>query len=252
MPEGKVIKNQQLRPGAWALEVDMGPAAAPAAPGQFVHIRCGADTLLRRPISICKQVGSIYTLVLEEKGAGTRYLAGRRPGDVLDMLGPLGRGFDLSHRGPVILVGGGIGVPPLLYAAMAAFSEKTAVLGFRSKDQVILEDDFRQVCDNVYITTDDGSYGEHGLVSDVLARLLAEKPDALVLSCGPKPMLRAVAGLCMGKNIPCQVSLEERMGCGIGACLVCACKVKKPDGIGYGHVCKDGPVFWAEEVVWDA
>ena len=134
----------------------------------------------------------------------------------------------------------------LLQAARAAGAQPTAILGFRNKDAVILEDDFQAV-GTVYTATDDGSYGIHGFVSDVLKQHLDEFTS--VCACGPKPMLHALADIAEAKGIPCQVSMEERMGCGIGACLVCVCSLKNKDGsTRYGHVCKDGPVFLATEV----
>ena len=123
-----------------------------------------------------------------------------------------------------------------------------AILGFRNQGAVILEDEFRAVCET-FVTTDDGSYARHGFVTDVLQELVADATG--VAACGPKPMLKAIAALAKDAGLPCQVSMEERMGCGIGACLVCACALKAENGeTKYGHVCKDGPVFNAEEVEW--
>jgi dihydroorotate dehydrogenase electron transfer subunit len=212
-------------------------------------LRCGEENLLRRPISICDVNGSRITLVVEARGAGTEWLCRRRSGDVLDCLGPLGHGFDTSGFN-IVLVGGGIGVPPLLYTAKKAAEKRTAILGFRNRGCIMLQTEFENVCNDVIVTTDDGSAGEHGFVTAPLELLLREGGFDGILACGPKQMLRAVAGLAEVYQVPCQVSLEERMGCGIGACLVCACKTQKNGEEHMSHVCKDGPVFNAEEVCW--
>ncbi|MCI8303290.1 MAG: dihydroorotate dehydrogenase electron transfer subunit [Lawsonibacter sp.] len=222
-------------------------------PGQFVHIKCGDGLLLRRPISVCEWTGSrdgdTLTIVFEVRGEGTSWLADRREGDMLDVLGLLGNGFDMGD-GPYLLVGGGIGVPPMLGCAGASGGASTAVLGFRSRDKAILLDRFAEDCANYLVATDDGSLGHHGFV-DALVRQELEKEHHYrgVLACGPRPMLKNVAKAAAEFGVPCQVSMEERMGCGVGACLVCAAPMK--DGT-VRHVCKDGPVFYAEEVDWDA
>lgn len=237
----------------YRMDVSAPELAVRAKPGQFVHIACGEGNFLRRPISICDVSGGSLRLVFQTKGEGTLWLSRRVPGDRLDVLGTLGNGFRLANVGarPVFL-GGGIGVPPLLMAMKAAKAQGAApeaILGFRSRDAVILEDDFRAV-GPAAVATDDGSYGTHGFVTDVLKRRLGDY--TAVCACGPKPMLRAVAALAGAAGIPCQVSMEERMGCGIGACLVCACALGDGEGgVRYGHVCKDGPVFDSKDVVWD-
>ena len=222
-------------------------------PGQFVHIKCGDANLLRRPISICQWTGSgdgdTLTLVFEVRGEGTAWLARRPVGHTVDVLGPLGNGFE-AEGGPYLLVGGGIGVPPMRGCAQYTDGTSTAILGFRSKDKAILLDCFRDECVNVQIATDDGSLGYHGFVDELVRQELSQDwtYDA-VLACGPKPMLKSVAKVAAEFGVPCQVSMEERMGCGVGACLVCAAPMK--DGT-VKHVCKDGPVFDAREVDWDA
>ncbi|SHH95017.1 dihydroorotate dehydrogenase electron transfer subunit [Sporobacter termitidis DSM 10068] len=243
-----VLDNRRLTETVHALRLQSAELARAARPGQFVHIKCGEGNLLRRPVSICRAEDGVLTVVLEVRGEGTRWLSQRRAGDMLDVLGPLGRGFDLSHKN-IIVVGGGIGVPPMLFAARAA-GAKAAVLGFRSRENAILAEEFRDVCEAVYITTDDGSLGEHGTVAGPLERLLREGGCSAVLACGPRPMLQAAAALAETYKVPCQVSLEERMGCGVGACLVCACKTVVDGKEKMRRVCKDGPVFPAEEVVW--
>ena len=248
----RAASNTRLGEGLYQLVLDAPQIAAAAQCGQFVHIACGEGNLLRRPISICEAGEGRLRIVFQVKGSGTEWLADRKEGDTLDVLGPLGHGFDTAALGarPVFL-GGGIGVPPMLQAAKcakAAGAAPRAVLGFRNRGAVILEEDFRAVCET-FVTTDDGSYARHGFVTDVLQELVADATG--VAACGPKPMLKAIAAIAKQAGLPCQVSMEERMGCGIGACLVCACALKAENGeTRYGHVCKDGPVFNAEEVGW--
>ena len=236
------------------LEVGVMVRTSFTAPGQFVHIKCGNGLLLRRPISVCScqedDPEDTLAIVFEVRGEGTAWLAGRNEGDTLDVLGLLGNGFQMNREGRYLLVGGGIGVPPMRGCAQYTDGTSTAILGFRSKDKAILLDCFRDECVNVQIATDDGSLGYHGFVDELVRQELSQDwtYDA-VLACGPKPMLKSVAKVAAEFGVPCQVSMEERMGCGVGACLVCATPMK--DGT-VKHVCKDGPVFNAREVDWDA
>ena len=259
--ECKIIAKEWLTRDAVSMTLDVGDMlyhARTAAgqcihPGQFVHIKCGDGLLLRRPISVCfwrgGAAGGTIRIVFEVKGEGTGWLARRPVGHSVDVLGPLGNGFQTTP-GPYLLVGGGIGAPPLYACACYTGGSSTAILGFRSKDRAILLNEFDSECIDVQIATDDGSLGYHGFV-DALVRQALEKERRCqgVLACGPKPMLRSVARAAAEFGVPCQVSMEERMACGVGACLGCAISMK--DGT-VKHVCKDGPVFRAEEVDWDA
>lgn len=224
--------------------------------GQFLHIKCGDGLLLRRPISVAwagwDEPKDLATLIFEVRGEGTRWLSQRKAGDELNVMGPLGNGFDVSKPGRYLLVGGGIGVPPLMQYAECLEWPRAAVLGFRTRDKVFpaITSRFQDHCEQTYICTDDGTLGRHGFVDGQVREILERDSGyAAVLACGPKPMLRNVARVAEEFGVPCQVSMEERMGCGIGACLVCACDMK--DGT-RKHVCKDGPVFDAREVDWDA
>lgn len=250
------IVSKELMGDAVCMVLETGDMvrASFQAPGQFVHIKCGDGQLLRRPISVCSceedGPNDRLTVVFQVRGEGTAWLAGRGQGDTLDVLGLLGNGFRMEREGRYLLVGGGIGVPPMLGCAQYTAGRSTAVLGFRSKEKAILTLRFEDECAKVLYATDDGSLGYHGFVDELVRRELEENSgyDA-VLACGPRPMLRRVAEAAGQFGVPCQVSMEERMGCGIGACLVCACDMK--DGT-RKHVCKDGPVFDAREVDWDA
>ena len=253
--ECKIVSKEQVGDAVYmTLEVGDMIRASFRAPGQFVHIRCGEGLLLRRPISVCScmedEPDDLLSIVFEVRGEGTRWLAGRELGDSLDVLGLAGNGFDLKPEGRYLLVGGGIGIPPMLGCAQYTGGRATAILGGRSRDKIILEDFFREDCAKGLCATDDGSLGHHGFVDALVRRELSEdRGYDGVLACGPKPMLRNVAKVAEEFGIPCQVSMEERMGCGVGACLVCACDMA--DG-SRKHVCKDGPVFDSREVDWDA
>ena len=214
---------------------------------------CGEANLLRRPISVAlaypDEPEDTAALIFEVKGEGTRWLARRQVGDTVDVLGPLGNGFAVENGGRYLLVGGGIGVPPIRGCAQYTAKKSTAIVGFRSKEKAILLDHLEEECAKVMVATDDGSLGYHGFVDALVREELERNSDyTAVLACGPKPMLRNVAKVAQEFGVPCQVSMEERMGCGVGACLVCACDMK--DGT-RKHVCKDGPVFEAERVVFD-
>ena len=251
----KIIAKERLTQDVVSMTLAVGDmvSSAPIHPGQFVHIKCGDGLLLRRPISICEWTGSrdgdTITVVFEVRGEGTRWLAQQNEGETLDVMGPLGNGFN-AEDGPYLLVGGGIGVPPMLGCAGTSGGTSTAILGFRSKDRAILLNRFERDCVDVLVATDDGSLGYHGFVDALVRQELEKEHHCLgVLACGPKPMLKSVAKVAAEFGIPCQVSMEERMGCGVGACLVCAVPMK--DGT-MKRACKDGPVFRAEEVDWDA
>ena len=207
------------------------------------------DPLLRRPLSIAgadPRQGTL-TLIYRIVGRGTQLMQSLSVGTTLDVMGPLGRGFDLSVRN-LLLVGGGIGLAPLLFAAERCCPHPVDVLaGGRTKDELFWTELFRHSCQNVHVTTDDGSLGICGTCADALPELLANGRYGGVLTCGPRPMMMRVAALAKSAGVPTQVSLEEHMACGVGACLACTCGAA--DGKSR-QVCKDGPVFWAEEVNW--
>lgn len=242
-----VVKNEEIASGIFDMVVENKELSPLAKPGQFAHILVPGKTL-RRPISICDADKSCLRLVYQVKGEGTEILSKIKVGETLDIIAPLGKGFDIKEDKKYCFIGGGIGVPPMLYASKKK-DKPVVITGFRNKDLVILQSDFRKDNCQLYLTTDDGTAGEKAFVTDVLKEKLSEIDE--VCACGPMPMLKAIADICNEADIPCQVSLEERMGCGIGACLVCACEVKKADGSNdYVHVCKDGPVFDSKEVVF--
>ncbi|HET7615798.1 MAG TPA: dihydroorotate dehydrogenase electron transfer subunit [Bacillales bacterium] len=224
-------------------------------PGQFVHLRTDGsfETLLRRPISIADvdRNKQEVTIIYRVEGAGTSNLAAKRPGDVVDLLGPLGNGFPLGpaeQHCKVLLVGGGIGVPPLYYLSRQLKSrgvEVKHVLGFSSKAEVFYEEKFSELGET-FVTTVDGSHGLKGFVTDAITKYGLDYD--LLYACGPTPMLKALEQASEGKEA--YLSLEQRMGCAVGACLACVVHVQgDKTGADYRKVCKDGPVFPAGEVV---
>jgi len=261
----KLIKAEQLTADVYDFTLECPELAEKAVPGQFAQILLPGHTL-RRPISICgidRERGTLR-FVFQIRGQGTAELAAFQPGAEIEMLAPLGRGFPIDKTKRTLLVGGGIGVPPLLGVAAELGENAVAVLGFRNREAVILERDFLSTGAKTVIATDDGSYGFHGL-----ATVPAERESfEAVCACGPVPMLKAVKTLAESRGVPCWLSLEERMACGIGACLGCAIVLLKeqsdskllskqfapdmPPADGnwyYGHVCKDGPVFDSRRIV---
>ena len=244
----KLLSARQLNQDVFDFTLQAPELAALAVPGQFAQVKVPGHTL-RRPISICgidKKAGTLR-FVFQVRGQGTAELAGFQPGGEIEILAPLGNGFPVDREKRTLLVGGGIGVPPLLGVAKELGEKAVAVLGFRNKDAVILEKDFQAAGAKVLIATDDGSYGHHGLVTE----LCQGQDFDCVMACGPAPMLKAVTALAQRRGVPCYVSLEERMACGIGACLGCAVALYNEDGTQYfGHVCKDGPVFESHRVAW--
>lgn len=243
----EILSLRALNEKAYELILRAGDIARDAACGQFVNVSCGEGHLLRRPISICEAKEDQLRLVFEVRGEGTAWLAGRRAGECVSVLGPLGRGFDVAGK-RVLFIGGGIGVPPLLWAAKCA-EKADAALGFAADSRAILLADFAACCGEAAVATDDGSLGLRGNAMDAARALLERNKYDVLCVCGPKILLKVAAQAAEELGIPCQVSMEERMGCGVGACLVCACDMN--DG-SRRHVCKDGPVFDSKEVDWNA
>lgn len=235
----RLLYSREMAPGIFDFTVLCPELAARAMPGQFAQILVHGHTL-RRPISICSIGRETLRFVFQVRGSGTADLSKCQRGDTLDIFAPLGKGFPIDYDKHTLLVGGGIGVPPLLAVAQELGEDATVILGFRTDELVILEDDFLDTGAQVLIATDDGSYGHHGLVTD-----LAEGLDFdVVMACGPAPMLRGAKALAKSRGAEGYLSLEQRMACGIGACLGCAVALTDENGGEYyGHVCKDGPVF---------
>ena len=244
----RVISQKQIGTGIYDLTLQTEEIAPAAKAGQFVSLYCkDGSRLLPRPISLCgiDRQNRTLRLVYRVAGKGTEEFSGLEEKDEIKILGPLGNGFELLEK-KAFLIGGGIGIPPMLQLAKELNCEKTAVLGYR--DELFLLEDFKAVCDT-YIATEDGSAGTKGNVLDAI-RENALSAD-VIYACGPTPMLRALRDYANEHNMECYISMEERMACGIGACLACVCKSKEKDGHTNVHnkrICKEGPVFNAKEV----
>lgn len=248
----QVLEKKALAKDIFSMTILCPEIAEVASPGQFVHILPEGCTL-RRPISICeidKKKGTLR-IVFILKGDGTKQIASVNEGSLVDMLAPLGHGFTVDESlKKVVLVGGGIGTPPMLPLAEIYGEKATVISGFRSAEAVILQEDFKNTGAETVLCTDDGTLGRKGFVTEPLKEILEEGGADAVFACGPTPMLKNIAAIAEENGVYCEVSLEERMGCGIGACLVCACKTKKDGEEHFAHVCKNGPVFNSKEVIW--
>ncbi len=250
MPEQKreiarVMKQEKIAADIYSMWIET-PLAQNARPGQFLSIYThDAGKLLPRPISICEIGKDRLRIVYRIAGAGTRGFSGYRAGDEITILGPLGNGFPLENK-KAFLIGGGIGVPPMLELAKQLTGEKQIVVGYR--DELFLKNELEKH-GSLYIATEDGSTGTKGNVMDAIHEHGLEAE--IIYACGPKPMLRAVKQYAAEHQIKAWISMEERMACGVGACLGCVCQTKDVDEHSQVHnkrICKDGPVFDAEEV----
>jgi dihydroorotate dehydrogenase electron transfer subunit len=250
-----VLANDRVAQGVGLMRLQAPRCAASVRPGQFVHLRVarGADIILRRPFSIHRTHGEHVEILYQIVGTGTLRMAEKIVGDdSMDLVGPLGHGWQvpdgLAHA---LIVAGGLGAAPLGMLAEDLAARGVAVsvaMGAPTKERLVARDVFERVARKIEIATDDGSAGEHGLVTGPAERLLAEESFDAVYACGPEAMQRAVARLAADAGVACQVSLERLMACGVGACV--SCVVSTVGGL--VRACVDGPVFDAEEVVWDA
>ena len=247
-----VASQEKIADDIYSMWIEAGEIAEKCVPGQFISVYTkDKSRLLPRPISICEadKASGKLRIVYRVVGGGTEEFSGYRAGDTIEIMGPLGNGFPLGEKS-AFLIGGRIGIPPMLELAKAlkakGVSQITAVLGYR--DQLFLNEEFQAHAD-VYVATEDGSAGTKGNVHDAI-RANGLKAD-VIYACGPTPMLRALKAYAQENHMECWLSLEEKMACGSGACLACVCKSKEVDSHSHVHnkrICKDGPVFAAEEV----
>lgn len=248
-----IIKKTALAKEIYDMTLLCPDITAAAQCGQFVNIRIDGY-MLRRPISICginREKGTLR-IVFEVRGKGTKALSQLSEGMLADIVAPLGgRGFTLLEPSKrAIIVGGGIGTPPLLPLAEYYGTNAVVISGFRNAAAVILQSDFAASGARTVLCTDDGTAGRKGFVTDALADELSAAAPDIIYACGPSLMLNRIVEAARSAGVKCEVSLEERMGCGIGACLVCACRTIRDGEEYYAHVCKDGPVFSSEEVIF--
>ncbi len=243
MKQGRFVikENKQLTDSVWQMTLS-GDVSAITAPGQFVNIQLDG-LYLRRPISVCDVDENTLTIVYKVVGKGTEQMAKMRQGE-LDVLTGLGNGYDLSVAGEnPVLIGGGVGVPPMYLLARKLIEQGKKVkviLGFNTKQEIFYEEEFKALGADVTVTTVDGSYGQKGFVTNALEGM----DYSYFYTCGPEPMLKAVY---RASNTSGQMSFEKRMGCGFGACMGCSCKTIT----GYKRICKEGPVMRKEDILWE-
>ena len=238
----EIVSNVEVAEKIFKLTVDAAELAENSRAGQFVQVKISDDFTLRRPLGIASTAGGRVKIFYRVVGRGTEFLSRRQVGDSLNILGALGNGYT-PRDGKVLLVGGGMGLAPLLCAAEQFASD--VLMGGRTSDEVnFWQDEFRPHAEEIFLTTDDGSVGRYGFVTDALPEVLAAKNYSAILTCGPEIMMRGVARIAAAKNLPCEVSFEKRMACGLGACLSCSIDTVN----GRRKVCKDGPIFDAREV----
>ena len=237
----KITENKKIAKDVFLMKLE-GDVSAITASGQFVNIKLDGF-YLRRPISVCDYDENTLTIIYKVVGEGTEAMSKLECGTELDVLVGLGNGYNLSKSGDSpVLIGGGVGVPPMYNLCRKLTEEGKSVkviLGFNKEEEIFFEDEFRALGAEVYITTVDGSYGTKGFVTDVLKNL----DYSYFFTCGPMPMFKAIEAAAVTSG---QYSFEERMGCGFGACMGCSCKTK----YGNKRICKDGPVLEREEIIW--
>ena len=251
MESCKIVSQERIGTDIYSMWLQTSQIAKNASPGQFVSVYCrDGSRLLPRPISICEidRQRDQLRLVYRVAGKGTKEFSRLHPGVALRVMWPLGNGFPLKEAQDkkVLLVGGGIGIPPMLETAKQLDTRKVLVMGYR--DELFLDQELKRY-GTLYIATEDGSEGTRGNVLDAIRE--NELHPEVIFACGPTPMLRALKEYAQEKQIPCWISMEERMACGIGACLGCVCQSKEMDSHSHVHnkrICKDGPVFLSTEV----
>lgn len=259
----RIIDHQEVAPKHFKLTLASKYISSHSLPGQFVNLKCseGLDPLLRRPFSIHRnsEEHERFELLYEVVGKGTEILSSASVGSEIDVLGPLGIGWQIDKSKKIaILVGGGMGIAPLAMLAEQISKTKDqkskilyVLIGAQTKDKLLCEKDCKEITDQVLVSTDDGSHGKKGFISDVLLDVLEntlgdkDLDQTTIYTCGPQPMLKAVTEIAWQKKINCQVSMEQHMACGIGTCLGCVIQTKN----GYKKVCDEGPVFKAEDLI---
>ena len=280
----KIIENKKVAKDFYKMRIESSYLGKNSKPGQFVEVRCSDknDPLLRRPLGVHRISKNGIEMLYEVVGKGTELLSKKKAGEVLDIIGPLGSGFDLSlcakyYVPSTILIAGGIGVAPLVALAEELRRKRKdtiVIIGAKTKSHIMCEEEFKSLGCAINVATEDGSKGKKGLATDLLIKALNQptsqpaNQQTIIYACGPIAMLKVVAKVAEGRGIQCQVSLEERMACGVGVCLGCPVKVNwltgslvrglkpanqltsKPANHTYKMVCKDGPVFDAQEIAW--
>ena len=255
----RVEELKEIAPSVYNLKLWAPRIALKACPGQFLHVRCAQDfsydPLLRRPFSLHDRQGEHVSLLFQVKGRGTGWLSRLNPGENLDVLGPLGRGFSLPRGEGVALVAGGMGIAPLLFLARCLLERGNRVdlfYGAKSASQVFLGREWEDLDLKIHLATEDGSRGYKGMVTQLFRESLAGGAYHRVYGCGPRGFLLALARILQEAGLPGEVSLEENLACGLGVCQGCAVPMRDAQGgASYRPLCSSGPVFGVEEILWE-
>jgi dihydroorotate dehydrogenase electron transfer subunit len=253
----QIVSNERDTDLYFRLVVRAAQIAPLVQPGQFAHVRILplSDALLRRPFSIFQVIGDRLSILYKTIGRGTEVLSHMRPGEELSMIGPLGHGFTVPPPAGVtpLLVAGGYGMAALYLLAQRSPQKAIVFVGGRRRVDILCEEEFRALGWEVRMTTEDGSHGQKGLVTQALQTELERRaPGRKLFACGPTPMLKAVGRLAAEFKLPAELSLDEHMGCGIGVCLTCVVAIKVGDGWEYQRTCTEGPVFDSRQIAWEA
>ncbi len=265
-----IEENKKIAPGHYSIRLRSSKISKKSKPGQFVQVLCSDsyEPLLPRPFSFLDVDKNSFSFLYQVVGKGTKILSALKRGDEVSILGPLGQGFSLKNAKSIVLVGGGVGIPPLYHWAKECVTKLKVsaknihvFLGARDKSLLLCEKEFKKLGVHFYAATDNGSRGHKGFVTELVGEHLDRTtsvggknsaPDVVrMYTCGPTPMLKAVSALAKKYDVSCEVSVEVPMACGFGACLGCAIKVKKDDGHRFAIACCEGPVFQAKEILWD-
>lgn len=253
----EILENKEIADNIYKIKIKKPNKNFDIKAGQFINIKCGEGDfpLLRRPISIGLSDEDSMTIYVNKVGKGTELLCDKSKGEFIDILGPLGNTFNMDiDKGNVLIVGGGIGTAPLLELTKTLSNKSNVnikvILGYR--DEPFIVEEFKNYANDIIVVSEKEGFDHKGYVTGPLENELKENKYDEVFTCGPEPMLKKVNEICKENNVVVQLLLEERMACGIGACLVCTCKTKRGnDDWNYVRTCKDGPVFYGEEVIFD-
>ncbi|MHB0975723.1 MAG: dihydroorotate dehydrogenase electron transfer subunit [Candidatus Aquicultorales bacterium] len=251
----EVLHKEELAPGVFRLKLYSEEISVEARPGQFIHVKCGSERefILRRPLGIHRRLpGNAFEILFQAVGKGTKALSEVRVHDIVDVVGPLGKPFEVPDQlKSALIVAGGLGVAPVVFLAdeLSKKDVRLSVLqGAATQRKLFCYLELKRLGRHVYTATEDGTAGHPGKVTDLLHDVIKKRAPDQIYACGPEAMLKITADVAEAYGIGCQVSVERRMACGIGACLSCVCETTG----GYKLACKDGPVFRAEELTWRA
>ncbi|MBT9131735.1 dihydroorotate dehydrogenase electron transfer subunit [candidate division NPL-UPA2 bacterium Unc8] len=245
-----IVTNKEISPEYFKMSLEAGKIAKIAKPGQFLHIKIDDMPFLRRPFSLHRMYNSNIDIFYHVVGKGTQALSQKESGAKLDILGPLGNGFEIKEIKNQVLIGGGIGIAPLFALAEALVNTSTqicVIIGAKTKERLLCEEDFAKLGCKVQVATEDGTGGKKGMATDILKDILLSLPptETILYSSGPNKMLAEVSRVANVASVSCQISLEETICCGVGACLGCVVKT----ATGYKRVCSEGPVFKSDEIL---